>query len=167
MLLPGYKYLKYSRLGASRLAPPTAVRLASLRTVVATASWLQPLCTQLLTHTSPGSRRKPALEPLPIRLFSPHSLPALPEVSRVELSCDSHEGSAWSSLMTSAVLARQCKELCIRTAAAGAHVCTPENKEALTQRIQLGTLAYSSHQLVLWLHSLFQNLTSVYWAFLS
>lgn len=40
MLLPGYKYLQRSSLGAPRLASPTAVRFPSLRMVVATASRL-------------------------------------------------------------------------------------------------------------------------------
>lgn len=159
MLLPGSKYLERSSLGAPRLASLTAVRLPSLRTVVATASWLS-LCTQLLTHNSPGSSGKPALEPLPIRLSSSLSLPFLPEVSRVELSYDSHEGSVWSSLMTSAVFAYQCKELRIKTAAAGVHVCIPENNEALIGENTSGytDCYYSRHKSVLRRHPLFGNL---------
>jgi hypothetical protein len=60
MLFLGYKYLQCSLRG-HRPTPPTAGCLASLWTVIAAASRLQPLCTQLLTHNLLGSRRKPAL----------------------------------------------------------------------------------------------------------
>lgn len=65
-MLLGDRYLDRSLRGLGhRRCPPAAVRIASLPTAMAAASRLESLCTQLLTHDLPGSRRKPALEPLP------------------------------------------------------------------------------------------------------
>lgn len=136
MLLPGYKYLDRSSLGAPRLASLTAVRLPALGTVVATASWLEPLCAQLLTHDRPGSRRRAALEPLLSPPPLPSPTPFLPEVSGAELLYDSLEGSPRSSLMTSAVFAYQFREPSIRTA----RMCARKTRRLSAERMQPRTL---------------------------
>lgn len=112
MLLRGYKYLG-RRLRRHRRSPLTAVCFASLPTAMAAASRLESLCTQLLTHNLLGSRRKPALEPLPspLCLSCSRSLPFCQRSAMLELSYDSHEGSERSSLMTSAIFPYQCKKL--------------------------------------------------------
>lgn len=93
MLLLGYKYLD-RRLHGHRHTPLTAVCIASLPTAMAAASRLESLCTQLLTHNLLGSRKKLALEPFPLCLSCPRSLPFCQRSARLELSHGSHEGSA-------------------------------------------------------------------------
>ena len=52
----------------------------------------------------------PALEPLSLCLSCPCSLPFCQRSAMLEPSYDSHEGSAWSSLMTSAVFSSSVQE---------------------------------------------------------
>lgn len=129
MLLLRYKYLDRS-LHHHRRTPLTAVCIASLPTAMAAASRLESLCTQLLTHNLLGSRRKPTLAPLPLCPSYPRSLFFCQRSVMLELSYDSHEGSAWSSLMTSAVFLYWYKKPYIGKAAACTRTCTTENRMA-------------------------------------